>query len=138
MERRLILDTNVLIEIERQTLDLDLLGEDNIALATITAAEYLEGVELRPNTRRAQLRSEYWRRFSTICDLLEYTPSTAVHHARLLAHTRKAGRPRRAHDLIVAAHAQETGRTVLSKDGWARFGELPNIEMLEVQDLRLG
>ena len=49
-------------------------------------------------------------------DLLDYTPATAAHHGRLLAYVRKSGTPRGAHDLIIAAHAAETGRTVVSKD----------------------
>ena len=46
--------------------------------------------------------------------LLDYTPGTAAHHGRLLAYVRKSGTPRGAHDLIIAAHAAETGRTVVS------------------------
>jgi hypothetical protein len=50
-----------------------------------------------------------------------------VHHARLLAHLRKSGSQRGAHDLIIAAHAAETGRIVLTRDARARFGGLPGI-----------
>jgi tRNA(fMet)-specific endonuclease VapC len=40
---------------------------------------------------------------------------------------RKSGTPRRAHDLVIAAHAAETGRTVVSKDAKARFNDLPGV-----------
>ena len=33
----------------------------------------------------------------------------------------------RAHDLIVAAHALQSGRIVLSRDASARFGDLPGV-----------
>ncbi len=36
-----------------------------------------------------------------------------------------------AHDLIIAAHASHTGRTVASHDVAARFGDLPGITAIE-------
>ena len=55
------------------------------------------------------------------------TEATAAHHARLIAHARRSGRPRGAHDLIIAAHAVETDRIVVSRDAAARFGDLPGV-----------
>jgi predicted nucleic acid-binding protein len=57
--------------------------------------------------------------------------STAAHHARLIAYVRRTGTPRGAHDLIIAAHAAESGRTVLSLDAKARFGSLPGVITIE-------
>ncbi|MCI2265351.1 type II toxin-antitoxin system VapC family toxin [Sediminivirga luteola] len=45
----------------------------------------------------------------------------------MIAHARCSGRQRGAHDLIIAAHAAQTGRTVLSRDPTARFGDLPGV-----------
>ncbi|GAA3920060.1 type II toxin-antitoxin system VapC family toxin [Microbacterium invictum] len=45
----------------------------------------------------------------------------------LLDHVRRAGVPRGAHDLIIAAHARQTGRRVVSLDVKARFGDLPGV-----------
>jgi tRNA(fMet)-specific endonuclease VapC len=42
------------------------------------------------------------------------------------------GRPRSAHDLIIAAHALQTDRTVLTFDAKARFGDLPGLRVAEV------
>ena len=64
-------------------------------------------------------------------DVLDYTQATAAHHARLLAHVRRTGTPRGAHDLIIAAHAAETGRTIVSRDAKARFGDLPGITAID-------
>jgi tRNA(fMet)-specific endonuclease VapC len=44
----------------------------------------------------------------------------------------RSGRPRSAHELIIAAHAAETGRLVLTRDAKARFGDLPGITALDV------
>jgi tRNA(fMet)-specific endonuclease VapC len=52
-------------------------------------------------------------------------------HGRLLAHVRRSGRSRGAHDLIIAAHAVQTGRQVLSPDAKARFGDLPGVVAFE-------
>ena len=49
-------------------------------------------------------------------------------HAELLAEVRSQGRPRGAHDLIIAATARASGRTVLSADGTA-FSDLPGVEV---------
>jgi tRNA(fMet)-specific endonuclease VapC len=68
---------------------------------------------------------------TSVIDVLDYTPATAAHHARLLAHVRKSGRPRGAHDLIIAAHAADTGRLVVTRDAKARFGDLPGITVIE-------
>ena len=35
-------------------------------------------------------------------------------------------------DLIIAAHAAETGRTVVSKDAKARFNNLPGVTAIDV------
>lgn len=59
--------------------------------------------------------------------LIDYERGTAIHHARLLAHTRRAGLPRGAHDLIIAAHAAQSERILLSPDTAARFGDLPGV-----------
>ncbi len=66
--------------------------------------------------------------------LCKHCPPDASHHARLLAHTRRGGVPRQAHDLIIAAHAAQTGRTVVSRDATARFGNLPGVDA-QVPDL---
>ena len=57
----------------------------------------------------------------------DYTPGIAVHHAELLAHVRRGGSPRGAHDLIIAATARATRRTLVTTDARARFGDLPDV-----------
>lgn len=62
----------------------------------------------------------------------DYTVDVATEHARLLAHARRVGRPRGAHDLIIAATAAATGRTVVPADASAAFGDLPGVDVLTV------
>jgi tRNA(fMet)-specific endonuclease VapC len=127
MGRRLILDTNILLAYERGTIDRTALDDDELAVASITAAEYRTGTELADTPERAAARARALATITSVIDVLDYTAVTGAHHARLLAHVRKAGSPRGAHDLIIAAHAAETGRLLLTKDAKARFSDLPGI-----------
>ena len=58
-------------------------------------------------------------------------PNALGRSLRLLAHVRRSGSPRGAHDLIIAAHAAQTGRTILSRDAKARFGDLPGVTAID-------
>jgi tRNA(fMet)-specific endonuclease VapC len=123
MGRRLILDTNILIAYERGTIDRTTLDEDELAVASISIAEYRVGIELAETPERARALAV----ITSVIDVLDYTETTAAHHGRLLAQVRKSGTARGAHDLIIAAHAAETGRTIMTRDAKARFGDLPGI-----------
>jgi tRNA(fMet)-specific endonuclease VapC len=131
MGRRLILDTNVLIAYERGTLDRAALDEDEIAIAAVSVAEYRVGIELADTPERAADRARALAIITSVIAVMDYTATTASHHGRLLAHVRRSGTPRGAHDLIIAAHAAETGRTVVSKDAKARFNDLPGVAAID-------
>jgi tRNA(fMet)-specific endonuclease VapC len=127
----LILDTNVLIAYERGSINRAALDDDEIAIASVSVAEYRVGIELADTAARAAERARALATITSVIDVLDYTATTAAHHGRLLAHVRRAGVPRGAHDLIIAAHAAETGRVVLSKDAKARFNDLPGITAVD-------
>lgn len=127
MGRRLILDTNVLIAYERGTVDRGALDDDELAMAAITIAEYRVGIELADTVERAANRARALVAITSAIDVLDYTETTAAHHARLIAHVRRSGMPRGAHDLIIAAHAAETDRVIVSRVSAARFGDLPGV-----------
>jgi predicted nucleic acid-binding protein len=125
--RRLILDTNVLIAYERGTIDRAAFDEDELSIAAVTVAEYRVGIELADTPQRAADRARALAAITSVIDVLDYTAATAAHHGRLLAHVRGSGTSRGAHDLIIAAHAAQTGRTVVSQDVKARFNDLPGV-----------
>lgn len=133
MSRRLILDTGVLIAVERGKLTVDhiIREDDDLAIAAITMAELLVGVELADEDHRR-------RRQDLVDDLLSAMPiepyghGTARAHARLLAHVKRTGKPRGAHDLIIAATAVATGRSVLTSDSAANWTELPEVAAVAV------
>jgi predicted nucleic acid-binding protein len=125
--RRLILDTNVLIAYERGTIDREALEDDELAVAAVSIAEYRVGIELADTPDRAADRARALVAIVSAVDVLDYTEATAAHHARLIAHARRIGTPRGAHDLIIAAHALQTDRIILTLDAKARFGDLPGV-----------
>jgi tRNA(fMet)-specific endonuclease VapC len=129
--RRLILDTNVLIAYERGTMDRSSLDDDELAIVSISVAEYRVGIELADSAERAAERARALASITSAVDVLDYTQATAAYHGRLLAHVRRSGTPRGAHDLIIAAHAAQTGRTILSRNARARFGNLPGVDAAE-------
>lgn len=131
MARRLILDTTVLVTAERGSTRLDELLEDDddVAIAAITAAELLVGVELADGTRR-QAREAFVGDVLATIPVEEYDLEVARAHGRLLAHVRRTGRPRGAHDLIIAATAAATGRTVVTSDNGG-FDQLPDVAVLD-------
>lgn len=131
MGRRLILDTNVLIAYERGTIDRVALDDDELAVAAVTIAEYRVGIELADSAERAAERARALVAITSVVEVLDYSEATAAHHARLLADVRRAGAPRGAHDLIIAAHAVETGRAVVSRNAKARFAGLPGVVTVE-------
>lgn len=131
MGRRLILDTNVLIDVERGRTDFTAFDDDDVAIAALTVAEYRVGIDLAGSSDRADMRARALAVIMDVVDVLDYTETTAAHHARLMATIRTSGRARAAHDLVIAAHAVETDRVLVSHDAAARFGELPGVRAVE-------
>ncbi len=101
--------------------------EDDVAIAAVTAAELLVGVELADGRRRER-RRRYVEELLETVPVEDYDLEVARSHATLLAHVRREGRPRGAHDLIVAATALARDRVVVTTDA-AGFAGLPGLEV---------
>jgi tRNA(fMet)-specific endonuclease VapC len=114
---RLILDTTILVAGERGRVRLDeLIGdEDDVVIATITVAELLVGVELADEANRPRRRALVDSVVATL-PVEDYDLEVARSHAQLLAHVRRSGRPRGAHDLVIAATALARNRVVVTAD----------------------
>lgn len=104
--------------------------EDDIAIAAVTAAELLVGVELA-TTRHRERRRQFVEAVLGTIPIEDYDLAVARAHARLLAAARRAGKPRGAHDLMVAATAVSTDRVVLTTDG-SGFAGLPGVQVRSV------
>jgi tRNA(fMet)-specific endonuclease VapC len=125
---RLILDTTVLVDAEREGAGAieELVGDaDDVAIAAVTVAELRVGVELADVGRRPG-RETFVEAVLGVLSVEDYDIEVARAHGALLAHCRRIGRPRGAHDLIVAATARARRREVVSADTEA-FAELPQV-----------
>jgi tRNA(fMet)-specific endonuclease VapC len=103
-------------------------GTDDVCIAAIAVAEYLAGTLLDPDPSRSAAQRAFLEEVLQVVPVLEYDEDVAEHHAALLAHVRQAGEPRGAHDLLVAATALSSQRTIITTDEKARFAELPGVE----------
>jgi tRNA(fMet)-specific endonuclease VapC len=98
---------------------------DDVAVAAITVAELRVGIQLATG-RRQQKRERFVAAVLDAVSVEPYDLDVAEAHADLLAHIRRAGKPRGAHDLIIAATARAQERRVVSSDKGA-FAELPGV-----------
>lgn len=126
----LLLDSNFLIDVERadSTLDAVIDDEDDVAIAAVTVAELLVGVQMADTKRRRAARDAFVREVLEAVPIVTYDEEIARAHAELLVAVRRAGRPRGAHDLIVAATARATGRTVVTGNR-SGFADLPGVAL---------
>lgn len=98
---------------------------DDVAVATITVAELRVGVQMAKGRRRAE-RERFVTAVLDAVSIEPYDVNVAEVHGDLLAHVRRAGTPRGAHDLIIAATARAQNRHVVSSDQGA-FAALPGV-----------
>jgi tRNA(fMet)-specific endonuclease VapC len=126
---QLLLDTTFLVDAARVGEELDDLVDDHddVAVAAVTIAELRVGVLLAGGRRQAA-RAALVDDLVSSLPILGYDVTTASAHAELLVAVRRQGRPRGAHDLIIAATALSTGRTVVTADVTA-FSDLPDVRV---------
>lgn len=98
---------------------------DDVALAAITVAELKVGVQLAKGRRRGK-RERFVAAVLEAVSIEVYDLGVAEAHAALLAHVRRTGTPRGAHDLIIAATARARERQVVSLDQGG-FAGLPDV-----------
>jgi tRNA(fMet)-specific endonuclease VapC len=122
-----LLDTTFLIDAERADIDLDdqIFEDDDIAIAAITVAELVVGVELASPNAKAD-RQAFVDDILASVPVIPYDRDVALEHAQLLVAVRHTGRPRGAHDLLIAATARATRRMVLTADESA-FADLSGV-----------
>ena len=126
---RLLFDTTFLIDAERSgdSLDTSVDDDDDVAIAAITVAELRVGVLLASGQTRAA-RQDFLNDVLEVIPIVDYDRTIAHQHAELLAHVRSQGRPRGAHDLVIAATARAGSRTIVSADDTA-FEDLPGVHV---------
>jgi len=115
----ILIDSSVLVAAERGQLDLDALltgrGDDEVAIAAITASELLHGVHRLKGAARA--RSEVLvERLLALLPVVDFDLHAAWVHATLGAEPGAKGTPVGAHDLMIAATAVLMGYAIATRD----------------------
>jgi tRNA(fMet)-specific endonuclease VapC len=132
--RQILLDTTFLVDVERgrSVPDEVIDDDDDVAIAAITIAELSVGIGLASGRSRAGRQAFVDDVLATLT-VIPYDESVALQHASLLVAVRRAGRPRGAHDLIIAATALAADRTVITADR-AAFIDLPGVRVIDHRD----
>ncbi len=129
----LLIDTSVIIQIERASANLEnlpeALGDGASYLAAITASELLHGVyRANSETRRAG-RQRFVTAVLDSIPLLAFGLDAAIRHAQLWSDLRQRGEMIGAHDLLIAATALNHNLAVLT----ANRRDFERVEELEVK-----
>lgn len=103
---------------------------DDVAIAAVTVAELLVGVELGDERRRPK-RAAFVEAVLEL-PIEEYGIEVARAHAALLAYVRLSGTSRGAHDLMIAATAVASQRIVVTTDTTG-FKDLPGVSIRLVE-----
>ena len=99
----------------------------DVAVAAVTLAELRVGALLASGRRRNQ-RGAFVNDIRATIPSLSYDSDVAEEHALLLVEVQQQGRPRGAHDLIIAATARATRRTIVTSDTSA-FDDLSGVDV---------
>jgi len=128
----LLIDTSVLVDVERGRVRLDPLsarrGDEPVFLSAITAAELLLGVRLAADARHRARRAAFVEHVLRAVPVLPIEVGIARVHAELAAAVRAAGTPVGAHDLWLAATAVAHG-LVLATTNVRELERVPGLEV---------
>lgn len=126
----LIFDTNVLIHAEREGRQVGELIDtgDQPAVAAITIAELMLGVELAEHDIQRTRARKFLADVNANCDVIGYGSRVVGKHARLMAWTIRQGVKHGPHDLIIAASAIADDRTLVTAELAPTF-DLPGLHV---------
>lgn len=128
-----LIDTNILIELERGRLVLAQLDKglsnESLALSSITVSELFHGVYRAQKVTLAQQRRQFVLGLLDTFPVIPFDLAAAEIHARVWAELQTQGRLIGAHDLLIgaAALAINYGVITLNRD---EFERIPNLTVL--------
>jgi tRNA(fMet)-specific endonuclease VapC len=126
-----LIDSSILVAVERRTLDLDAAmaahAEDPVGIAAITASELLHGVHRAATADQRQRREAFVERLLAVLPIFPFDLVTARIHASLWASLAAKGASVGPHDLLIGATAIAVGYRVATRDRRS-FGKIPGLE----------
>ena len=122
-----LLDTNIVIYvIKRRPIEVLGLFNENagrMAISSITLSELFHGAE---KSDRVAQNLAVVEEFSSLLEVLPYTPRASQHYGSIRAALEKAGRPIGVNDLHIAAHARSDG-LILVTNNLTEFERVPGL-----------
>jgi tRNA(fMet)-specific endonuclease VapC len=130
---RVVLDTSVLIALERQTLSLEeVISEDHMFFVPeLAVGELLVGVERSGDQIHRQRRLEFLKSLETFSESVDFNRAHAHNFAKLTAQAKAIGRPRGAIDLAIAASAVTLDAVLYTRDSKGKFDQLIGLTVKE-------
>lgn len=128
----LLIDTDLLIDLERQVRDGEAIGfppDERLAISVITVSELIQGV-LRSDARRRPAREAFVERMLDRFEPIAITAPIARSHARIWADLSASGQMIGAHDLWIAASAIGLGFGVATRNT-GDFGRVEGLRIVE-------
>ena len=128
-----LIDSSVLIAVERRALDLDTVmppqADEPVAIAAITASELLHGVRRAATTAQRRGREAFVESLLAALPVFPFDLVTARIHASLWADLAERGAIVGAHDLLIGATAIAAGYRVATRDRRS-FRRIPGLEVV--------
>ncbi len=130
---RVVLDTSILIALEKQHLSLkELFNEDlHVFLPEVAVGEYLVGTELSTNPKFKEKRLAFLRTIEDFSELVAFNREHAQNFAKLVAQAKLLGRPRGSLDLAIAASAVTLDAVLYTRDSKGKFDQLIGLTVKE-------
>lgn len=124
-----VIDTSVLIGLERRGLTLDYLSLDEpIALSAISVSEMLVGAYRSDTQGRRDMRAAFLELMLAQVDVLPFDAAAARVHAEITALLISRGQRIGVHDALIAATAMARGYGVIT-DNLRDFGRVPGLDV---------
>jgi predicted nucleic acid-binding protein len=128
-----VIDSSVLIAAERAKLGLDQVlerhGNEEVAIASITASELLHGVHRAAKPELRTRREAFVEHILSAVPVVSFDLVAARAHASLWARLAAKGLVVGAHDLVIAATALALGYGVATRDRRS-FPRIPGLRLL--------
>ncbi len=126
-----LIDTSVLAALHRGLVAFDAIqfGDDEIAVASVTASDLLRGVYRTADPEQRARREAFVERLLDVVPVIPFDLTAARLHARLGEEAVARGARLGVNDLMIAATAMANGGRVATHD-LRTFGEIPGLVLL--------
>jgi predicted nucleic acid-binding protein len=127
----LLIDSSVLIDIERRQLSLSMViedGSESSAISALTVSELLFGLYRASSSEQRMRRETFLNAALTLLPVLPFDLTVARTHARIWSDLVASGQRIGAHDFMIAATAVAYGYAVLTHNV-REFSRVPGLDV---------